>query len=348
MDPKENLFGKTLEEIRAIGLQHKLPAYTSIQLTDWLYRKHATRFEQMTNLSKKTRRALDDNFVLLRPAPDGVQVSADGTRKYLFQAMSGKYIEAVVIPDRNRNTLCMSSQVGCKMGCVFCMTGKQGFQGNLSPGEIISQIANLPERDSLTNYVFMGMGEPLANLDNVLKSLDVLTSDYGFGISPARFTLSTIGMLPALETFVAQTRCNLAISLHSPFEEERQMLMPVEKVFPARRIVQLLKDLPRLNQRKLSFEYIMFKGINDTFRHVNGLTRLLNGLRCRLNLIRFHPIPGSDLQPSDEETIRLFKDRLNEKGLLTTIRASRGQDIFAACGMLSTMHQAGPVLEKIN
>ena len=222
------------------------------------------------------------------------------------------------------------------MGCVFCMTGKQGFQGNLSSGEIINQVVSLPEALQLTNYVFMGMGEPLANTENVLRAVEVLTADYAYGLSPSRITISTIGMLPGLEQVLAQSRCHIAISLHSPFDAERLSLMPVEKVYPIRRVVEYLKKNLPDRQRRISFEYILFKGINDTPRHVNGLTKLLNGLRCRINLIRFHPIPGTDLQPSDEETIAAFKDRLNEKGILTTIRASRGQDIFAACGMLST------------
>jgi len=225
------------------------------------------------------------------------------------------------------------------MDCVFCMTGKQGFQGNLSSGEIINQIASLPEKNQLTNYVFMGMGEPLANTENLLKSIEVLTSDYGYDISPSRITVSSIGMLPGLELLLSATNCHLAISLHSPFEDERLSMMPVEKIFPAKRVVEFLKNNLVSRQQRISFEYIMFKGINDTARHINGLTRLLNGLRCRINLIRFHPIPGVSLEPSDEETIQWFKNRLNEKGLLTTVRASRGKDIFAACGMLSTNHQ---------
>jgi 23S rRNA (adenine2503-C2)-methyltransferase len=336
MTIREDIFGKTESEIRSMVEGLKLPSYSARQITDWLYRKQARSFDDMTNLPKEVRKSLDASYIIGRVDPAGAQESADGTKKYLYPVTSGKFVEAVFIPDQDRATLCLSSQVGCKMGCVFCMTGKQGFQGNLSAGEIINQVVSLPEAARLTNYVFMGMGEPLANTENVLRAVEILTADYAYGISPSRITISTIGMLPGLEQVLTQSRCHIAISLHSPFDAERLLLMPVEKVYPAKRVVEYLKKNLPDRQRRISFEYILFKGINDTPRHVNGLTRLLNGLRCRINLIRFHPIPGTDLQPSDEETIAAFKNRLNEKGILTTIRASRGQDIFAACGMLST------------
>jgi 23S rRNA (adenine2503-C2)-methyltransferase len=340
MKERDDILGKTYSDIRQIATDLKLPVYSARQITDWLYKKGADSFEQMTNLSKEGRKLLGDSFFIGRQKHSGVQESADGTRKYLFPVKTGKHVEAVYIPESERSTLCLSSQVGCKMGCVFCMTGKQGFQGNLSAGEILNQIISLPEQSGLTNYVFMGMGEPLANTENVLKSIEILTADYAYGISPSRITVSTIGMLPGLEKMMAQSKCHLAVSLHSPFEEERFRLMPVEKLYPITRVIEFLKMNSPGRQRRISFEYIMFNGINDTARHVNGLARLLNGLRCRINLIRYHSIPGVDLVSSNDETIQWFKTRLNEKGILTTIRASRGQDIFAACGMLSTYHQA--------
>ena len=338
MAEKVNIIGTTIGEIRETVKTFGLPGYTAGQLTDWLYKKKKTSFDDMSNLPRETRKLLTENFEIGLNAPSRVQESTDGTRKYLFEVKGGKYIEAVYIPESDRSTLCISSQVGCKMGCIFCMTGKQGFHGNLSSGEILNQILSLPEQEKLTNYVFMGMGEPLANTENVLKCIEVMTSSYGLGISSSRITVSTIGIIPGLERILSQSRCHLAISLHSPFDAERATLMPVEKIFPVKRVVDFLKMNARERQRRISFEYIMFKGINDTARHINGLTRLLNGLRCRINLIRFHPIPGVSLESSDEDTIMWFKNRLNEKGLLTTIRASRGKDILAACGMLST-HQ---------
>ena len=338
MTEPEDIFGKTGSEIAHIAQEMRLPSYTARQITEWLYKKGAVSFDQMTNVPKNIRSLLGSSYYIGRKIPSGSQVSADGTKKYLFPVRSGKFIEAVYIPELKRATLCMSSQVGCKMGCIFCMTGKQGFQGNLTASEIINQVVSLPEQADLTNYVFMGMGEPLANTENVLKSIEILTAGYAYAISPSRITVSTIGILPGLEQVINGSRCHIAISLHSPFEEERMNLMPVERLYPARRVIDFLKQHDISRQRRISFEYIMFRGINDTPRHVNGLTRLLNGLRCRINLIRFHPVPGVDLNPSGEETIQQFKNRLNEKGILTTVRASRGQDIFAACGMLSTHH----------
>jgi 23S rRNA (adenine2503-C2)-methyltransferase len=339
MAEKINILGATIGEIRETVKAYGLPGYAAGQLTEWLYKRKTTSFHDMSNLPKETRKLLAENFEIGLNAPVRVQESADGTRKYLFEVKSGKHVEAVYIPESDRSTLCISSQVGCKMGCVFCMTGKQGFHGNLSSGEILNQILSLPEQEKLTNYVFMGMGEPLANTENVLKCIEVMTSSYGLGISPSRITVSTIGIIPGLEKIMNQSRCHLAISLHSPFDKERASLMPVEKIFPVKRVVDFLKMNAQDRQRRISFEYIMFKGINDTARHINGLTRLLNGIRCRINLIRFHPIPGVSFESSEEDTILWFKNRLNEKGLLTTIRASRGQDIFAACGMLSTQQQ---------
>ncbi|MBN2275115.1 MAG: 23S rRNA (adenine(2503)-C(2))-methyltransferase RlmN [Bacteroidales bacterium] len=335
---KPDIYGKTLTELREITYSLNLPSYTGLQLCDWLYKKHALSFNQMSNLSKQTRKILSDHFVLKRALPSDVQNSQDGARKYLFPVRENKTIESVYIPEKNRNTLCISSQIGCKMDCVFCMTGKQGFQGNLTSGEIINQISSLPERDLITNTVFMGMGEPLGNTENVIKSIEIMTSDYGFGWSPSRITLSTIGLLPGLERIIQETNCHLAVSLHTPFEDERLSLMPAEKFFPVKKTIEFLKKNRFKRQRRISFEYIMFDGINDTMRHVNGLAKLLNGLKCRINLIRYHEIPGVQLHSSSEEKILLFQKRLNEKGIITTIRASRGEDIFAACGMLSTLN----------
>jgi 23S rRNA (adenine2503-C2)-methyltransferase len=339
MTEKENLLGKTYNEILEITSTRKLPEYAAKQITDWLYKKKTGSIEQMSNLSKEARLGLHADYYIGLTPPVDFQLSTDGTKKYLFKVKSDKFIESVFIPESERATLCISSQVGCKMGCVFCMTGKQGFLGNLTSGEILNQIMSVPESEKLSNYVFMGMGEPLANTEQLLKTLDVMTSAYGFSLSPSRITVSTIGIIPGMEQVIERSRCHIAISLHSPFETERQELMPVEKAFPIKRVIDFLKSKSVDKQRKISFEYIMFKGINDTARHVNGLTRLLNGLRCRINLIRYHSIPGVAFESSDEETIQWFRTRLNEKGLLTTIRASRGKDIFAACGMLSTSQE---------
>jgi 23S rRNA (adenine2503-C2)-methyltransferase len=250
--------------------------------------------------------------------------------------MHGRFIEAAYIPELKRSTLCISSQVGCKMGCLFCMTGKQGFQANLGVDEILNQVQLLPERELLTNIVFMGMGEPMDNISNILKSTEIMTSEYGYAWSPKRITVSTIGIIPAMQQFLEKSRCHIAISMHTPFDDERSKLMPVENVYPIREVINTLRNYDFSGQRRVSIEYIMFSGLNDTSRHVNELARLLNGLKCRINLIRFHPIPDSPLRGSDDITIKQFMDRLNKKGITTTLRASRGLDIGAACGLLST------------
>lgn len=219
------------------------------------------------------------------------------------------------------------------------MTGKQGFQGNLSAGEIVNQLRSIPEWHKVTNIVYMGMGEPLDNLDNVLGSLDILTSDWGMAMSPRRITVSSIGVKPAMIKFLELSQCHLAISLHNPFDEERKALMPIENVYPIQEIVDEIRKYDFSGQRRVSFEYIMFEGLNDTHMHVREMVKLLNKLYCRVNLIRFHPIPNSPLKGSSDEQILKFRDALTARGVFTTIRASRGLDIQAACGLLSTKEQ---------
>jgi 23S rRNA (adenine2503-C2)-methyltransferase len=333
---KEALYGKTLSELKNCVTELGLPAFTSKQVTDWLYKKHVTSIEDMTNLSKKARTLLAEQYEVGLTPPQSFQESVDGTKKYLFQTSNNQFIEAAYLPEENRNTLCISSQVGCKMGCLFCMTARQGFQKNLTSGEILNQIASLPERDALTNVVYMGMGEPMDNIDNVLKSLEIITSEWGYAWSPRRINVSTIGVVPAMRRFIEESEAHLAISLHSPFNEERKQLMPIENVYTAERVVEALREYDFGRQRRISFEYIMFKGVNDSLQHVKGLLQLLNGIKCRINLIHFHPIPNSPLKGSDQKTMELFRDKLSQKGITTTIRRSRGEDIYAACGLLST------------
>ncbi|MCF8372137.1 MAG: 23S rRNA (adenine(2503)-C(2))-methyltransferase RlmN [Bacteroidales bacterium] len=333
---KPSLFGKTLDELKQVASKLDLPKYAAKQMAEWLYKKNVVSIEEMSNLSKKTREDLATNFQMGKVAHSKEQVSVDGTKKYLFPSGQNKFIEAAYIPDEDRATLCVSSQVGCKMGCLFCMTGKQGFQSNLSAGEIVNQIFSLPEKEKLTNIVYMGMGEPFDNLQEVLKSLEILTSEWGAGMSPRRITVSTIGIVPAMEEFLEKSECHLAVSLHTPFDEERRKLMPINTVYPINKVLSEVRSWDFGKQRRLSFEYIMFKDLNDTTAHVNELARLLNGLRCRINLIRFHPIPDTPLLSSDSEKMESFKAALEVKGITTTIRRSRGEDIYAACGLLST------------
>ena len=333
---RKQLFGLTLEELKTVSQNLGLPSFTGGQLAEWLYKKDVSSFDEMTNLSLKARALLNENYDTGIIPPIDVQESVDGTRKYLFPALQGKFIETAYIPDGRRSTVCVSSQVGCKMGCLFCMTGKQGFQGNLSSGEILNQYRSIPEWRNITNLVYMGMGEPLDNLEEVLRSLEVLTSDWGFALSPRRITVSTIGITPSMLEFLNRSNAHLAVSLHTPFEDERRKLMPVQQVYPLKEVLKEIKSWDFGRQRRVSFEYILFKDFNDSSKHVNELSRILHGIRCRVNLIRFHPIPDTPLESPDEETIKLFKEKLNSKGILSTIRASRGQDIWAACGLLST------------
>ena len=337
----EALFGKTLNELTALALELGLPKFAGKQMAEWLYQKDISSIEAMTNLSKKAREILSEKYEFGLVDSTKVQESVDGTKKYLFPTSKGKFIETAMIPDDDRKTVCVSSQVGCKMGCLFCMTGKQGFQGQLTAGEIVNQIRNIQEWHEVTNIVYMGMGEPFDNLEEVLKSLEILTSEWGFAMSPRRITVSTIGIVPGMVTFLNQSEAHLAVSMHTPFDDERQKLMPVQVAYPLEEVIHEIKSWDFGRQRRVSFEYIVFKGLNDSPRHVQELAKILNGIKCRINLIRFHPIPGTPLEGTDEATLQKFKEKLNDKGILTTIRASRGQDIYAACGLLSTKELLG-------
>ena len=333
---KTNLFGLTPSKLKTVVSSLGLPTFTATQLAEWMYKKQIASFAGMTNLSKLAREKLETEYTVQLIPSTKVQISTDGTKKYLYPTQTAKFIEAAYIPDFDRATLCVSTQIGCKMGCLFCMTGKQGFQGNLSAGEILNQIQSLPEFEKLTNIVYMGMGEPLDNVDAVLDSIEIMTSEKGYGWSPKRITVSTIGIIPAMITFLEKSQAHLAVSLHSPFDNERQEIMPIQSVYPITEVIAEIRRWELGRQRRISFEYIMFKGVNDTARHANELVRLLNGIKCRINLIRFHPIPDTPLEGTSETGIVEFQNRLKAKGLTVTIRASRGQDIFAACGLLST------------
>lgn len=332
---KTPLIGMTLEELRGVALTAGLPPFAAKQLARWLYVARATSFDAMTDISKAGRERLAADYAVGLHPPKAEARSTDGTVKYLFDGVGSRDIESVYIPDRDRATLCVSSQAGCKMNCSFCMTGRQGFHGNLSAAGILNQILSIPESAELTNIVFMGMGEPMDNLPAVLAAIEVLTAPWGLAWSPKRITVSSIGKLKELKTLLDTTRVHIAISLHSPFTSERRGLMPVESAYPATDIVKLLRGYDFSHQRRLSFEYIIWRGVNDDMRHADALARLLRGLDCRINLIRFHAIPGSDLRPAPLAEMERFRDRLNALGFIATIRASRGEDIMAACGMLA-------------
>ena len=336
MEDKIALLGMTLAELKAVAGEIGMPSFAARQMAEWLYGKKVASIDEMTNISAKNRRLLNERYTVGCAAPVDGQRSADGTVKYLYRTAAGGYVETVYIPDGDRATLCVSSQVGCRMGCRFCATGRQGLQHSLTAAEILNQIESLPERDRLTNIVFMGMGEPLDNPDAVLRAIEVLTAEWGFGWSPTRITLSTAGVTPQLRRLLDTTRVHLAVSLHNPFAEERAAIMPIERAYPIRELVDVLRDYDFTGQRRVSFEYILMQGLNDSPRHLRELCRLLNGLRCRINLIRFHRIPDSPYFSPDRAAMERFRDTLTARGITTTIRASRGEDIQAACGLLST------------
>ncbi len=343
---KKPLLGMTLDELQDVACQMGMPAFTGKQMAAWIYQHHARSIDEMTNISKANREKLKEHYVVGLMESILCQRSVDGTVKYLFpvgefgsaadEQAKAKRVETVYIPDGERATLCVSCQVGCKMNCLFCQTGKQGFEGNLTATDILNQIFALPECDQLTNVVFMGQGEPMDNLDSVLRATEILTAPWGLAWSPKRITVSSVGVKNKLKLFLDESHCHVAISLHSPLPEQRAELMPAERGMSIVEVVDLLRQYDFSSQRRLSFEYIVFRGVNDSLRHAQAIVRLLKGLDCRVNLIRFHQIPDVSLQGVDDTSMLRFRDYLTQHGVFTTIRASRGQDIYAACGLLST------------
>ncbi len=333
---KYMLYGASVEELKALCEQLELPRFAHKQIAKWLYSRFVTDIDAMTDLSKMARERLKEHCDLGLSAPLKVSVSTDGTKKYLFRTSEGEYIESALIPDGERMTLCVSSQAGCKMGCKFCATGRMGFRHHLPATEILNQIISIPERDQLTNLVFMGMGEPLDNIDNLMRTLDILTSAWGMAWSPTRITVSTAGVARTLPRLLDESKVHIAVSLHNPFPEERREIMPIENSYSIKEVCDILRRHDFTHQRRVSFEYIVLEGMNCSMRHIKELSRLLDGIKCRINLIRFHKIPDSPFFSPELEKIIEFRDTLTKRGIQTTLRASRGEDIEAACGLLST------------
>lgn len=331
----------TLAQLQDVAFKGNMPKFVGRQLAEWIYSKRVDSFEEMVNISKKNKQWLSENYIIGRESPLRSARSVDGTVKYLFGAGPGRFIESVYIPEHDRATLCVSSQVGCKMNCYFCATGKLGFKANLSAAEIINQILSIPPKDSgkemapLTNVVFMGMGEPLDNLSEVERVIEILTAPWGFGWSPKRITVSTIGKLPQLKELLDRTQVHVAISVHTADTQERESMMPAQKAFPLSAVMKTLASYDFSHQRRLSLEYIMWRGVNDDIAHAEMLVKLIGNLECRVNLIRFHAIEGVDLKPASEERMLMFRNYLNQHGIIATIRTSRGEDIDAACGQLA-------------
>ncbi|MGL1894594.1 MAG: 23S rRNA (adenine(2503)-C(2))-methyltransferase RlmN [Spirochaetaceae bacterium] len=333
---KKNLVGMTLNELQELVIELKMPKFRGKQIADWVYKKSKTDIDEFTNFSLKDRDLLKEHAIISINPTSKVAISKDGTKKYLYVIDMWKSIEVAYIPEEKRNTLCISSQIGCRMGCQFCMTDKQSLTRSLTASEIVNQIISLPESDSITNIVLMGMGEPLDNYDEVSKALDIFTSDWGLGISPHKITLSTIGLIPKLQLFLEERECNLALSVHNPISDERSDFMPIERAYKLEDVINVIRDFNLPAKRKFSVEYILFKDRNDSIKHVKALVKLLHGVKVKVNLIYYHTIPGEDFEGSGEDKMIWFKDELKKRGIQTTIRKSRGQDIDAACGLLST------------
>ena len=338
---KVSLLGMDLDALIKVAISGGMPSFVGRQLAEWLYKKGATDFTRMNNISKKNREWLATNYEIGREKPVQVLKSSDGTEKFIFEGIRSRKIESVLIPDHERATLCVSSQAGCRMNCYFCATGREGFNGQLPASKILNQILYVNGNDSsqsgdeLTNIVFMGMGEPLDNYAEVKKVIDVLTSSWGLGWSPKRITVSTVGNLPHLKDLLDDTKVHVAISLHLPDPELRSQMMPAQKAFSISSVIKLLRSYDFSHQRRLSFEYIMWRGVNDDIDSAKALVSLIRGMECRVNLIRYHNVPGVELKPATEERMLMFRNYLNSQGIICTIRASRGEDIMAACGMLS-------------
>lgn len=344
---KKTLLGLTLDELKDVARQLGMPAFTGSQIAKWIYERRVKSIDEMTNISKGNRAKLAESYEIGCMAPIESRHSKDGTVKYLFPVRTTegdtsrkRFVETVYIPEEGGHaTLCVSCEVGCKMNCLFCQTGKQGFHGYLTVADILNQAYSIPEADSLTNIVYMGQGEPMDNLDNVLRSTQILTAPYGWAWSPKRITVSSVGLKDKLQRFLNESDCQVAISLHSPIHEQREKLMPAEKGMAIKDVVDLLRDYDFSHQRRLTFEYIVFGGLNDSQTHAREICRLLKGLDCHVNLIRFHQIPNVPLHGASPERMETFRDYLTAHGFYCTIRASRGQDIEAACGLLSTKRQ---------
>ncbi len=341
---KTNLLGMSHDMLGQFFAARDEKPFRARQLMQWLYQRYVTDFDEMTDLSKKLRERLQAEADIVLPRVQSRHDSADGTVKWLFATDCGQAVETVFIPEAGRGTLCISSQVGCALDCAFCATGAQGFNRNLTSAEIIGQVfvANreLPRRDNgepaVTNVVFMGMGEPLANYRQVVPVLELLISDWGFGLSRRRVTVSTSGIVPHIDKLGDDCNVSLAVSLHAPNNDLRDRIVPINKLHPIADLLAACWDYAAKHaNRFITFEYVMLRGVNDSPAHADELYRLLRGRPAKVNLIPFNPFPGTDFQRSSVETIRQFQDRLRKKGLVVTTRKTRGDDIDAACGQLS-------------
>lgn len=341
---KINLLGLNREALQAFFVEHGEKAFRARQLMQWVHQRGVTDFSQMTDMSKALRSFLAENTSIDFPQVIDSQVSADGTRKWLIQVDGAENaIESVLIPEKTRNTLCISSQVGCTLNCSFCSTAKQGFNRNLTTAEIIAQLhlahhALLDEgsEGGVTNVVMMGMGEPLLNFEAVMPAMDMMCDDYAYALSKRRVTISTAGVVPAMEQLVHKTDVALAVSLHAPTNELRNQLVPLNRKYSIEQLLRACHSyVDGFKSRKITFEYVMLKGVNDSLEHARQLAKLLGSIPCKLNLIPFNPYPNAIYECSDAGTIDRFREFMNAKGIVTVTRRARGDDIDAACGQLA-------------
>ncbi len=338
-DIRDLSFKELTEELKDLGQ----PSYRAGQIFDWLYKRGAASFEAFTDLPKSMRLRLEERFSLESLELGERLVSADKTEKFLFRLADGNYIETVLIPADRRNTLCLSTQVGCKFGCAFCASGRGGFKRNLRPSEILGQVLFLRDKLSLhlTNFVFMGMGEPLDNYDNVAKAIQIMNDSRGLGIASRRITVSTVGIIPGIERLkTLGLQLHLSLSLHAVREELRSKLLPVSRKYPLQKVLQACQDYVRTTGRMMTLEYILLGGLNDSLEDASRLASIARRLRAKVNLIPCSPVPRLDFAPPPRETNEIFLRRLEEKGVKATLRRPKGADIQAACGQLAgKMHK---------
>ena len=350
---KVNLLGMPQGALETLFTGFGEKPFHARQLMRWLYQRGVTDFEEMTDLSKSLRHKLSDHAVIELPEVLSRHDSADGTVKWLFESGFGQAVEAVFIPEADRGTLCISSQVGCALDCTFCATGAQGFNRNLAAAEIIGQVWHvnqmLPRRENddadfaVTNVVFMGMGEPLANYRNVIPAIELLISDLAYGISRRRVTVSTSGLVPNIDRLGDDCNVSLAVSLHAPDNVLRDKLVPINKLHPIEKLLDACwRYAEKRANRFITFEYVMLQGVNDSIEHADALNALLSGKPAKVNLIPFNPFEGNDFSRSAADTIMHFQNRLRKHGLVATTRKTRGDDINAACGQL-----AGKVSDRV-
>jgi 23S rRNA (adenine2503-C2)-methyltransferase len=308
----------------------------ALKLTNSIYKKGITSFREISNFPKQLIKELESNTSTGVYPPVMSEASSDGTVKYLFVNSQGQYFETVYIPDKSRHTVCVSCQSGCRMGCPFCATAKYGFHGNLSAGDIVNQVTGIPVAGKITHVVFMGMGEPMDNPDDVMKASSILTAEWGKSLGTGNITISSVGITPQILRFLEETEYNISLSLFSPFFDERIKVIPAEKSYPAEEIIGLMKSARAVKRRRLTCSYIMMRGVNDTTKHLEQLKILLSGSGIRVNLLPYHPVKDDEIVPSPDETMRFFKHELVTSGVSASIRKSRGADISAACGLLAS------------